>query len=75
MLNESTVESAALDWLKDLGWQTAYCPYLAPVEPSAERSDRAQVLLKGRLRDAPQPRLLSGEVRIGRGAARSEESN
>jgi len=60
-VNESIVEHAVLDWLKDLGWQTAYGPDLAPGEPSAERSDYAQVVLVGRLRLALQtlnPHLL-----------------
>ncbi len=51
-LTEADVEQAALDWLKDLGWQTAHGPDIAPGAPSAERSDYGQVVLERRLRDA-----------------------
>ena len=50
--NESTVEAAALNWLAELGWQTAYGPNIAPDTPQAERADYGQVVLEGRLRDA-----------------------
>jgi len=53
-VNESTVESAALDWLRGLGWQTAYGPDIAPDMPGAERQDYRQVVLEGRLRLALQ---------------------
>ena len=35
-LSESTVESAALEWLSTLGWQTAHGPDIAPDTPGAE---------------------------------------
>ena len=50
--NESTVEQAAMEWLSDLGWETAYGPDIAPGTPAAERDNYAQVVLEGRLRDA-----------------------
>ena len=51
-INESMVESAALDWLASLGWQTAHGPDIAPDSPGAERDDYGQVVLEPRLRDA-----------------------
>jgi type I restriction enzyme R subunit len=37
-LNESTVELAALDYLRQLGWSTAFGPSIAPDSPGAERT-------------------------------------
>ena len=51
-LSESTVEQAALEWLSDLGWETAYGPDIAPGTPVAERDNYTQVVLERRLRDA-----------------------
>lgn len=51
-INESIVESAALDWFAGLGYAVAHGPHLAPGEPDAERDSFSQVLLVGRLRDA-----------------------
>ena len=51
-LSESTVEQAALEWLSDLGWETAYGPDIAPGTPAAERDNYTQVVLERRLRDA-----------------------
>ncbi len=51
-LNESIVESAALDWFAGLGYAVAHGPHLAPGEPEAERDSFSEVLLVGRLRDA-----------------------
>ena len=38
-LFESTVETAALGWLKELGYEILYGPDIAAGEPAAERSD------------------------------------
>jgi type I restriction enzyme R subunit len=51
-LTEADVESAALDWLATIGWQTAHGPDIAPDTPGAERADYGQVVLERRLRDA-----------------------
>lgn len=51
-LNESTVEDAALEYLAQLGFQTAWGPSLAPGESSAERESFDQVYLYARLRSA-----------------------
>ena len=51
-LTEADVESAALEWLYGLGWQTAHGPDIAPETPGAERDDYGQVVLERRLRDA-----------------------
>ena len=51
-LNESTVEEAALDWLRGLGWQTAYGPDIALGAAASERTDYGEVVLTQRLRDA-----------------------
>jgi type I restriction enzyme R subunit len=49
---ESTVESAALAWLSELGWQVKHGPEIAPDGLFAERQDYGQVVLEQRLRDA-----------------------
>jgi len=51
-LNESTVELAALEYLRQLGWSTAFGPTIAPDAPGTERSSYEQVYLYGRLREA-----------------------
>ncbi len=51
-LNESIVEEAALDWLKELGYAIGHGPHLAPGEPAAERDSFGDVVLVGRLREA-----------------------
>ena len=61
ILTESTVESAALSWLSDIGWSIAYGPDLsacdsqagiAPGAPDAERAGYGDVVLERRLRSA-----------------------
>ena len=52
ILTEADVESAALEWLSGLGWQTAHGPDLASDTPGAERADFGQVVLDRRLQDA-----------------------
>ena len=49
---EADVESAALDLLASLGWETAYGPDISPGTPAAERDNYAQVVLEGSPRDA-----------------------
>ena len=51
-ITEADVEEAALDWLRDIGWQVAYGPDIAPDALGSERSDYGQVVLERRLRDA-----------------------
>jgi type I restriction enzyme R subunit len=51
-LTEDTVEQAALDWLRELGYHTRFGPDIAPAEPAAERASYDEVLLLGRLRAA-----------------------
>lgn len=51
-LNESTLESAALEWFQDLGYSLVYGPHLASGEPSGERETYGDVVLVGRLREA-----------------------
>lgn len=51
-INESTVEVAALEYLRQLGWATAFGPSIAPDAPDTERSSYEQVYLYGRLRAA-----------------------
>ncbi|MCX7607712.1 MAG: type I restriction endonuclease subunit R [Anaerolineales bacterium] len=51
-LNESTVESAALAWLKALGWQVKNGAEIAPDGTTPERTDFSVVVLERRLRDA-----------------------
>src|SRR5688572_30101921 len=49
---ESTIEQAAIDWLKDLGYTYAFGPEIAFDGESPERGDYQEALLLGRLRDA-----------------------
>ena len=51
-ITESTVEDAALAWLKSLGWNIDHGPNIAPDTLAAERSDYGEVLLEQRLRDS-----------------------
>ncbi len=50
--NEDTVELAALDWLRDLGYAYVHGGDIAPGEPAAERVTYTEVLLIARLRAA-----------------------
>ena len=52
LIGEADVESAAVEWLEGLGWQTAHGPDIAPNTPDAERDNYEQVVLEHRLRDA-----------------------
>jgi len=51
-LTESEIESAALTWLLELGWQVKHGPDIAPDGLFAERRDYGEVVLTQRLRDA-----------------------
>ena len=51
-VTESTVEDAALAWLKSLGWHVTYGPDIAPDTMGAERTDYGQVVLEKRLHDS-----------------------
>ena len=51
-ITEAEVETAALDWLRALGWQVAHGPDIAPDTPSAERDEYGNAVLARRLRDA-----------------------
>ncbi|WP_424950314.1 type I restriction endonuclease subunit R [Deinococcus sp.] len=50
--NEETVELAALDWLRELGYEYVYGPDIAPDMPGAERASYQDVVLVARLRAA-----------------------
>ncbi|KJF16622.1 type I restriction endonuclease subunit R [Acidithrix ferrooxidans] len=52
LLNESTVETAALEYLRELGYSTEFGPEIAPDTQFAERSSWSQVYLYERLREA-----------------------
>ncbi len=49
---ESTIEEAALAWLRELGYATAYGPDLEPDGAAPERATFDDVVLQGRLRAA-----------------------
>ena len=51
-LNESTVETAALEWFGELGYAVGHGPDLAPGERAAERKSFGDVVLVGRLGEA-----------------------
>ena len=50
--SEASVEEAALDWLRDIGWSTASGRDIAPDGEAAEREDYAEAYLPHRLRSA-----------------------
>jgi type I restriction enzyme R subunit len=52
LVNESHVETAALEWFGELGYAVGHGPQLAPGEPAAERDSFSEVVLVERLRDA-----------------------
>ncbi len=49
---ESDVEKAALNWLSDLGWNTAFGSDIAPEKPNAERDNFSDCVLKSRLQNS-----------------------
>ena len=51
-INEGTVEDITLGWFRELGYEIAHGPNLAPGEPGAERETYGDVLLIERLRAA-----------------------
>ena len=52
ILTESSIETAALSWLEQIGWSVMHGTDIAPDTPAAERNDYSQVLLDRRLCDA-----------------------
>ena len=48
--NEDTVELAAIEWLREIGYDYVHGGEIAPGEPGAERDNYNEVLLVGRLR-------------------------
>ena len=64
-LTEADVEAAALEWLRDLGWQTVHGPDIGPGAAGEERAGYGAVVLERRLRDALarlNPDLPLGEL-------------
>ena len=53
-MNESTLESAALSWLHELGYGVVHGSKTAPGEAIGERDSFGEVVLAGRLREAIQ---------------------
>lgn len=51
VLNESTVELAAIEYLRQLGYATAFGPEITPDGDAPERSSYSEVYLSERLRD------------------------
>ena len=49
---EDELEQAALEWFKELDYETAFAPELSPGGDYPERSDYSDVVLEERLRDA-----------------------
>ena len=52
LLNESTVELAAIEYLRQLGYSTAFGPDIAPDGVEPERTSYAQAYLTDRLHEA-----------------------
>ncbi|MDK2889149.1 hypothetical protein G7K71_08855 [Desulfofundulus sp. TPOSR] len=51
-INESLIEQAALQWLAELGYETAFRPEISPGGERPERGSFRDVVLVGRLREA-----------------------
>jgi len=51
-ISETTVEDAAMMWLEELGYETAFGPDISPGGAHPERQAFSDVLLFGRLRQA-----------------------
>ena len=51
-VTESIIEQTAIDWLKDLGYDSAFGPEIAFDGERPERSDYQETLLSGRLQAA-----------------------
>ena len=51
-IDESDIETTALNWLADMGYSVLHAPDIAPDTSDAERSRYEEVVLTGRLRDA-----------------------
>jgi type I site-specific restriction-modification system R (restriction) subunit len=52
MITESELETQAITWFQDTGWEFRHGPYIAPDGDTPERLDYRQVLLTTRLLDA-----------------------
>lgn len=52
VLNESTVEDAALEWFGELGYSCLGAEALTPTLSHGERESYSEVVLVGRLREA-----------------------
>lgn len=52
ILNESTVEDAALSWFRELSYAIGHGPYMAPGEATVERDSFGDVMLVRQLREA-----------------------
>jgi len=63
-INESTLESDALEWPKSLGWVIKHGPDIAPEGLFAERADYREVVLAQRLHDALLPKLIRGAIPV-----------
>ncbi|WP_071289467.1 type I restriction endonuclease subunit R [Mycolicibacterium llatzerense] len=79
VFNESVIEDAALDYLRALGYSTAFGPNLAPDGSQPERSSFEQVYLYERLREAARrinpdhPNLIDEAIkRLERAESQSE---
>ncbi len=81
--NEDTVERAAIDWLREIGYAYVFGGDIAPGEPAAERVTYAEVLLLGRLQTAlerinrhiPSPVRASVIDEVIRRVQRTESQN
>ena len=63
-LHESSVEKAALEWLKGLSYPYAFGSDITCDGAHPERPSYNESALAGRLRDELLPRLMSGEIRV-----------
>jgi len=52
MITENELETLALTWFQDSGWEYRYGPDIAPDGDTPERADYRQVILPGQLHDA-----------------------
>jgi len=63
-ITQSTVESAAIAWLSELGWQVKHGTEIAPDGLFAQPEVYGSVVLGQRLHDVLLPKLIRGEIRL-----------
>jgi len=72
-IDAAQFEIVTVDYFRELGYEYAHGPAIAPYGDTPEQADYAQVMLTPRLRDTLLPTLLSGEIKLPKAEAIAEE--